>query len=166
MCQTNAKLGDQLGMDFWTAKSKYGATIQNAVDYTMAINPKNEDITDIFPHVAAVAAAYGDPQGKYSAFLHSKAPGYTSQAYWFYDQSAALPHSPAGQSKRRRDQEITSDRTESNEPSVGGMTTDGIKAVSQEYPFECPVVFTATRAVELEDGLFVTCEDVKQYYLL
>ncbi|KAM5538155.1 hypothetical protein V8D89_008042 [Ganoderma adspersum] len=163
---TNAKLGDQLGMDFWTAKSKYGATIQNAVDYTMAINPKNEDITDIFPHIAAVAAAYGDPQGKYSAFLRSKAQGYTTEAFWFYDQSAALPHSPAGQSKRRRDHDIGFDRTEPNEPSAeDDMATDAIKDVSPgDIPFECPEAFTAAKAVELEDGIFVTCDELKPYY--
>ena len=50
-------MGDQLGMNLWTAKSKYGATIQTALDFTMNVNPKGEDISDIIPHVAAVAAA-------------------------------------------------------------------------------------------------------------
>ena len=35
----------------------------------MGLDPKKEQVSDIFPHVAAVAAAYGDPTGKYQAFL-------------------------------------------------------------------------------------------------
>ena len=44
-------------MNMWTTKSKYGATIQTALNYVMGIDPKHEDMGDIFPHVAAVAAA-------------------------------------------------------------------------------------------------------------
>ena len=44
-------------MDFWTAKSKYGTTIQDALDWAMSADPKNENVLDIIPHVAAVAAA-------------------------------------------------------------------------------------------------------------
>ncbi|KAI1797767.1 chondroitin AC/alginate lyase [Ganoderma leucocontextum] len=169
---TNAKLGDQLGVDFWTTKSKYGATIQTALDYVMAIGPKNEDITDIFPHVAAVAAAYGDPQGKYSAFLRSKAKDYASQPFWLYDQSSALSHSPAGQSKRRRDLGIAFDRMEhSNEAFAGDMYTvetvamDGVRTVeSGDGPFECPEVFDTAKEVDLEDGLSVTCGELEPYY--
>lgn len=167
--QTNAKLGDQLGMDFWTTKSKYGATIQTALDYVMTIGPKSEDITDIFPHVAAVAAAYGDPQGKYSAFLSSKAQGYNTQAFWFYDQTAALSHSPAGQSKHRRDHDISFDNTgHSNGTSAEGVATDAMGAVNpkdlDDVSFECPEVFETAKEVELEDGLFVTCDELKPYY--
>ena len=82
-------------MDFWSAKSKYGATIQNAVDYAMNADPKSENIADIFPHVAAVAAAYGDPKGKYAAFLQNHQSTYKSQPYFFYDQKTALPNAPA-----------------------------------------------------------------------
>ncbi|PIL32076.1 hypothetical protein GSI_06780 [Ganoderma sinense ZZ0214-1] len=162
---TNAKLGDQLGMDFWTAKSKYGATMQTALDHLITIDPKNEDITDIFPHVAAIAAAYGDPQGKYLGFLRSKAQGYTTQAFWFYDQGAALSHSPASQSKRRRDQDIGSDSIESNETSTWDLTRVAMEADNTaNFLFQCPEVFDAANEVELEDGLFVTCEDLKRYY--
>ena len=154
-------------MDFWTTKSKYGATIQTALDYVMAISPKNEDITDIFPHVAAVAAAYGDPQGKYAAFLRSKAKGYTTQAFWFYDQSSALSRSPARQGKRRRDLGIAFDRTEhSNSTFARSSVMGAMGAVSRkgDFRFECPEVFETAKEVELEDGLFVTCDELKPYY--
>ncbi|KAI0335413.1 chondroitin AC/alginate lyase [Cubamyces sp. BRFM 1775] len=171
---TNAKLGDQLGMNFWTAKSKYGATIQTALDYTMGLNPKGEDVSDIFPHVAAVAAAYGDPKGKYAAFLQQKDNGYTSQPFWFYDQSGALPNSPAGShAKHRRDaiQESIANATEALDASTVDSTRQMAAQVlddvgSGEIPFECPAVFKSAKETELEDGLFVTCDDLRPYFAL
>ncbi|EJF66592.1 chondroitin AC/alginate lyase [Dichomitus squalens LYAD-421 SS1] len=166
---TNAKLGDELGMNFWTVKSKYGANIQNALDYVMGVNPKGEDIGDIFPHVAAVAAAYGDPDGKYAAFLSKNAQDYTSQPFWFYDQSGALPNSPAGQSKRRRDLGIAVDKIANRDKAfsgdistVGTVAIDAVKAADAE----CPDVFNEVQQVELEVGLFVDCEQLKPYYEL
>ncbi|GJE86013.1 chondroitin AC/alginate lyase-like protein [Phanerochaete sordida] len=165
---TNAKLGDQLGQNFWTAKSKYGATIQTALDYTMSVNPKGEDISDIFPHVAAVAAAYGDPQGKYAAFLQKHNSNYQTQPYWFYDQSAALPNSPAGKGRKRSDGGDGALRETGQDPSADTMTyVDPIvPAASQDstIPFECPAVFENAPAVELEDGLYVTCDQLKPFF--
>ena len=91
----NAKIGDQLGLNLWDAKSKYGATIQTALDYTMALDPKEEPQVEIVPHVASVAAAYGDPNGKYATFMKKVLSNYQSKSFWFYDQTAALPSSPA-----------------------------------------------------------------------
>lgn len=91
----NAKIGDQLGLNLWAAKSKYGATIQTALDYTMALNPKGEHQVEIVPHVASIAAAYGDPKGKYAAFMKKTLSDYQSKSFWFYDQIVALASSPA-----------------------------------------------------------------------
>lgn len=91
----NAKIGDQLGLNLWDAKSKYGANIQTALDYTMALDPKEEPQVEIVPHVASVAAAYGDPNGKYATFMKKVLSNYQSKSFWFYDQTAALPSSPA-----------------------------------------------------------------------
>lgn len=179
-------MGDQLGMNLWTAKSKYGATIQTAVDYTMGVNPKGEDISDIFPHVAAAAAAYGDPKGKYSAFLQKNAPNYKSQPFWFYDQSAALPNSPAGKTKRSDEGDdyqsadysstasvpASSDvsmpqRTSSapqGTPTNADNSTAPIGVAGASVPFECPAVFKDATTTELEDGLFVTCDQLKPFY--
>ncbi|KIJ68290.1 hypothetical protein HYDPIDRAFT_24584 [Hydnomerulius pinastri MD-312] len=98
---TNAKIGDQLGMSYWNTESKYGGTIQTALDYTMSLDPGSEKLSEVFPHVATVAAAYGDPNGKYAAFLQRNDPSYESQPYFYYDQSAALPHAPAQRKTRR-----------------------------------------------------------------
>ncbi|KAI0361753.1 chondroitin AC/alginate lyase [Trametes cingulata] len=164
---TNAKLADQLGMNFWTAKSKYGATIQTALDYTMGLDPKGEDISDIFPHVAAVAAAYGDPKGKYAGFLQKKESDYASQPFWFYDQSGALPNSPAGgRGKHRRDTEALVAEGAANAvdfaEGTGAHVLDDVN--TGEIHFECPAVFQQAKETELEDGLFVSCADLEPFY--
>lgn len=170
---TNAKLGDQLGLNFWSAKSKYGATIQTALDYTMAVNPKGEDLSDIFPHVAAISAAYGDPKGKYAAFLKKYDSNFQSQPFWFYDQSAALPNSPAGKTKRSDDDdgslEPLGSPTATGEGSAAESTTyvdpmEPVATQSPAVPFECPAVFKNAPAVELEDGLYVTCDQLKPFF--
>ena len=55
---TNAKLGAQLGVDYYNFPSKYGRTIQDAVNFAMNVKPGKEDVEELLPHVAAVAAAY------------------------------------------------------------------------------------------------------------
>ncbi|TFK57338.1 chondroitin AC/alginate lyase [Heliocybe sulcata] len=215
---TNAKLGDELGLNFWRAKSKYGATIQTAVDYAMAQNPKGEDITELAPHVAAVAAAYGDPTGKYGSFLRRTMPDYQSQSFWFYDQPQALPNSPASRLKSHaaahRDQSIlwqifglpefgqpdasspaappnasngndtdpsSSPSTPSpsgplmdgtgSSPSMGGAgspssSTTGGSSDDGPAPFVCPAVFALGQQVEIDDGVFVTCDQLRPFYEL
>ncbi|KAK7694544.1 hypothetical protein QCA50_001730 [Cerrena zonata] len=162
---TNAKIADQLGFDVWTSKSKYGATIQTAVDYAMKQDPDGEEVSDLIAHVAAVAAAYGDPKGKYKAFLQKNKSNYQSQSFWFYDQTDALPNSPAAASKHKRDAgdaltQGTNDTMVGAEGMVASM--EGI------IPFECPTVFAndAEKQVEIEDGLFVTCDQLAPYYKL
>lgn len=68
----------------------------------MNLNPKGEDVAEILPHVAAIAAAYGDPKGKYAAFLKKWMSNYQSNSFWLYDQTKALPNSPAAHSIHKR----------------------------------------------------------------
>lgn len=150
--QTNAKLGDALGLNLWTARSKYGATIQTAVNFVMSTNPKNEDVTEILPHVAAVAAAYGDPKGKYAAFLRKTDPNYQAKPYWFYDQTEALLSSPAATTSKRS----TIWAREDLVPTVDGP----------DIPFECPEVFNTATEVELDNDVWTTCSLVEPYYHL
>lgn len=157
---TNAKLGDQLGTNFWSAKSKYGATIQTALDYTMGLDPKGEDVSDIFPHVAAVAAAYGDPSGKYAAFLQKQVSSYKSMPFWFYDQTSALPNSPAAHSTQKR---ADMDKAFAAAEDIKEMMVNTVLKASQ-IPFECPAVFTLGPETELDDGIFVTCKQVEPFY--
>jgi hypothetical protein len=67
--------------------------------------------SELYPNVAAVGATYGDPTGKYAAFLKSKDEEYVSEAYFFWDQplsdsgltsSAAQPSAGAGATNESR----------------------------------------------------------------
>ncbi|KAK7683795.1 hypothetical protein QCA50_013171 [Cerrena zonata] len=69
---TNARLGEYIGFDGWSIKTSQGATIQTAVDYTMTVDPGEDTAEELYPNVAAVAAHYGDPDGKYGSFLMKK----------------------------------------------------------------------------------------------
>jgi len=133
---TNAKLGDELGINFWTTKSKYGATIQKAVDYTMNIDPKSEDVTELGPHIAAIAAVYGDPTGKYAKFLQRTIPNYQSSPFFFYDQTIALPASRMNGNAEREDGYV---------------------------PFECAEVLK-DGWTEVDYGVFVTCDQLVPFY--
>lgn len=213
--QTSAKLGDELGLNLWTAKSKYGATIQTALDFIMAQNPKQEDVSDIFPHVAAVAAAYGDPSGKYEKFLKSKDKNYGKEPYYLYNSPKAFRNAPTtkggsttsgSQSSDNRDagnkgkgnkgkskSEIVTNaklariaeksprNTTANAPISDGISNadptdasaDDNSSPNDEtemsfplptVPFECPSAFNGKEKVQLDDGIFVTCDDLKQFY--
>lgn len=147
----------------WTSKSKYGATIQTAVDYAMKQNPEDEEVSDLIPHVAAVAAAYGDPKGKYKAFLQKNKSNYQSQSFWFYDQTAALPNSPAASKNKRDIDDALSQGTNEtlvSAESLAAAVEGGI------IPFECPAAFAVDPQVAVEDGLFVTCDQLAPYYKL
>ncbi|KAJ7487393.1 chondroitin AC/alginate lyase [Mycena galericulata] len=159
---TLAKLGDQLGSNFWMTQSRYKANIQGAVDFVMSKDPKDEDGTEACPHVAAAAAAYGDPTGKYAAFLRRVCPGYQSQAFWFYDQPDALTNAPGAQSRHDR-------RIDTLVENSGGS-----RFIPRFIPFRCPVdpnpeevpglLSPPEDSVELDDGIWVSCNDLKPFY--
>lgn len=178
--KTNAKIGDQLGLNLWKSKSKYGATIQTALDYTMNLNPKTEDVLEIVPHVASVAAAYGDPKGKYAAFMTKVLSNYKNKSFWLYDQTAALPSSPAAQTTRQRLETWVEHHSKYIMKTVSSMRlrvccltgADGSTAnfsagVAQEVQpiaFSCPAVFDLAAEVEIDNGIFVTCDELKPFY--
>jgi len=100
----NAKIGKFLGMDFWNATSSQGGNIQKAADFTMLQNLNTTDgdgpIWELYPSIAAVAANYGDPNGKYAAFMANADNTYPAQPYFLFNQpfsdsnlSAATPTS-------------------------------------------------------------------------
>jgi hypothetical protein len=71
--QTNAKIGQYVGFNAWNLTNKQGGTIQKATDYAMTKNASTSGepgaASELFPVVAAVAAVYGDPSGKYKQYL-------------------------------------------------------------------------------------------------
>jgi hypothetical protein len=87
LAQTNARIGDYLGLNsFWNKTTTNGGTIKNALDFAMTVSPGDETASELYPNVAAVAAKYGDPDGKYAAFLANADNTYPAQPYFFWDQ--------------------------------------------------------------------------------
>jgi len=77
----------------WNHTTKAGTTIRDALDQTMTVDPNASGegyaVAEIFPNIAAVAATYGDPDGKYVAFLQKAFPEYASDADFLWDQPLA-----------------------------------------------------------------------------
>jgi hypothetical protein len=149
-----AKLADQLGTDYWTRKSRYGATIQDAIEFAMSVTRQSshkEDVTEILPHVLVADAVYGDPDGKYAAFIKQWSPSkepYQEQPWWFYDQRAAFQSSPgkARNVKFFRANEHT---------------------IPLDDTFRCPgevLTIDGVQVVELDVGLYVSCADLELLY--
>ncbi|KAJ7169688.1 chondroitin AC/alginate lyase [Mycena filopes] len=145
---TLAKIGDELGLNCWTIKSKFGATIQTAVDYAMTVNPKGEDVTELGPHVAAIAAAYGDTKGKYVSFLKDKTPDYRQQMWWHSNQPEALKQAPVHQKGKRED---------------AGDAQTGVAAVP--FKFDCVGLLGkymgADQRIQLDNNIWATCGDLE-----
>lgn len=105
----------------------------------MNIDPKSEDVTELVPHIAAIAAAYGDPMGKYAKFLEKTIPNYQSRPFFFYDQTMALPVSRMNGHAERAD-------------TSRGMVS-----------FECSEILKG-KMLEIDAGVYVTCEEMVPYY--
>lgn len=128
----------------------------------MTLDPGKEQVADALPHVAAVAAAYGDPKGKYAAYLKSGNKNYAKKPFWFYNQPGALMGGQAanhGQHQRDEPSPTTSNGASST-PSPRTQDIDA-SGVDQDHP---PVLFAEGRMVELEEGFFVDWDDVRQFY--
>lgn len=99
----NAKLADHLGLDAWRAVSRYKATIQTALDYTMQSAVRSSEgataLAEVAPHVAAIMAAYGDSGGKYSSWLKKYASDYQAKTWWLWDQPEAFAMSPVARQR-------------------------------------------------------------------
>jgi len=103
----NAKLGDYLGLNFWNTSTKAGGNIQKANDFTMLqqLNTTDGDgpAWELYPSIAAVASKYGDPDGKYAAFMANADNTYPAKPYFLFNQpfsdsnlAAATPTPTAG----------------------------------------------------------------------
>ncbi|KAJ1303043.1 hypothetical protein OPQ81_011244 [Rhizoctonia solani] len=96
----NAKIGAYLGItDIWNRTAKSGAGIKQACDYAISIPAKGEEAyaKELLPHVAAIASVYGDPDGKYAAFLKTMDREYPGRAFFLIspglNDSGLLPGS-------------------------------------------------------------------------
>lgn len=143
----------------------------------MSKNPGKEDVDDILPHVAAAAAAYGDPTKKYAAFLQKTAPSYRTLPFFYYDQTKALTNAPSSKSSGKRDgssealQGPLVNDTETATPSMtsnpGQLGASSVASTGFPTPtiaFSCPPIYISVDEVQLDDGVFVTCEQLKPFF--
>jgi hypothetical protein len=142
----------------------------------MQTNPRSEPVENIFPHVAAAAAAYGDPGAKYTTFLQTHESNYKSDRFWLYDQTRALKMAPATRKKRevynkpryrRSERWVKRDKADTSNPSDDGVTGDvgAQQNTTIASGFDCPAAFHNVNEVELDNGLFVTCDQLKSFYV-
>jgi hypothetical protein len=79
-----------VGFNAWHLPTSAGATIQDACNYAMTFTASTSNETeresDLYPHVAAVASIYGDPDGKYAQWLAGKDKSFPSQPYFLWNQ--------------------------------------------------------------------------------
>lgn len=77
-------------MDYWNVTTTQGATIKTANDFTMTVTLNATDgdgpIWELYTSIAAVAAAYGDPEGKYAAFMANADNQYPVEPYFLFNQ--------------------------------------------------------------------------------
>ncbi|KAL0072117.1 hypothetical protein AAF712_001040 [Marasmius tenuissimus] len=152
--QALAKLSDEAGgEDMWSAKSKHGGTLKKALDYTMSMDPKREDVGQILPLVAAGRIAFGDPDGKYASFLERHSRNYRSKPYWYYNQPNAFPNARTSRGKRQ----VTWGRDDTDLPVV--------RVKKDSIPFTCPAIFEVETCVELDLGFCVTCEVLRPFFI-
>ena len=84
----NAEIGDYVGLSpsGWNRTATSGATLFDAINFAIAQDPlahnETDSITELNPIVAAVASRFGDPGGKYAAFLAKTDPQYPAQPYY------------------------------------------------------------------------------------
>ncbi|KAF7978761.1 hypothetical protein HWV62_25685 [Athelia sp. TMB] len=87
----NARIGEYLGLNFWNTTTIQGATIQTAADFIMANqklgDPTDGPLSELYPSLAKVAAVYGDPDGKYAAFLKNAEAAYPAEPYFLWNQN-------------------------------------------------------------------------------
>lgn len=123
----------------------------------MAQNPGDEDPSLTLPHVASVAAAYGDPAGKYMAFLKKHDSSYSGKSFWLYDQVGAFPHSPGSKKAARWLQK--------EDDTFDLLYTSLVANDVPDVPFECPAVFSDAVKVLIDNDLYVTCDELRPFYV-
>jgi hypothetical protein len=138
--KTNARIAAYTGdSSVWNRTTTQGATIQTALDFAMTIpaSESNEEDGELYSIVSDVAAIYGDPQGKYIAYLKSGKPTYAIDASFLWDQPL-----PGGE---KESAEIGKNATSGGGGGGGGSVTtnnafSGSVAMSCESSFSVMVI--------------------------
>ena len=114
----------------------------------ITIDPGQDDPTCVFPHVTAVAAAYGDPTGKYKRYMQQKqqsGQNWAKEFYYFFNQPQAFAMSPAKTGKRALNEAI-------EEEVPAHVHTDR------------PAPFQFVDQIELDKAIFLTWDAARPIY--
>lgn len=93
---TNARLAEYANRNdpVWNDTTTQGATIKDALDFAMTISAgasgEGKYVSELYPNVAAVASVYGDPEGKYAAFLTKGESQFPLEAHYLWNQPFAV----------------------------------------------------------------------------
>jgi len=114
----------------------------------ITIDPGEDDPTCVFPHVTAVAAAYGDPTGKYKRYMQQKqqkSQNWAKERYYFFNQPQAFTMSPAKNGKRAL-----------------------LETIEEEAPAHVhadrPAPFQFVDQIELDKDIFLTWDTARPIY--
>ncbi|KAF7972128.1 hypothetical protein HWV62_18852 [Athelia sp. TMB] len=122
---TNARIGEYLGTSFWNKTTTQGATIQTALDYTMTVPPGADAPAELYPNLAAVAATYGDPTGKYATWLAQADDTYPQEPYFFWDQPFSDSNLAAATPSATASAVVASASTSATAKNANGAASSG-----------------------------------------
>ncbi|KAF8152909.1 chondroitin AC/alginate lyase [Crassisporium funariophilum] len=89
---TNARLEKYVdpSSTVWEKRTNSGATIKTALDFAMTIpssaSKEEKYVQELYPNIAAVAAVYGDADGKYLTFLKTAYPDFMKEPFILWNQ--------------------------------------------------------------------------------
>jgi len=114
----------------------------------ITIDPGKDDPTCVFPHVTAVAAAYGDPTGKYKRYMRQKqqkGQNWAKESYYLFNQPQAFAMSPAKTGKR-------------------AFLEDTEEDVPAHVHADRPAPFQFVDQIELDKAIFLTWNIARTIY--
>ncbi|KAF8058672.1 chondroitin AC/alginate lyase [Lyophyllum atratum] len=87
---TNARLAAYVGDgSAWNRTTGNRTDIKTALDFALTLSAaathEASYTAELYPSIAAVAFVYGDPDGKYAAFLTAGEPDYTAEPYYLWN---------------------------------------------------------------------------------
>ena len=135
----NAEIGDYVGLSpsGWNRTATSGATIFDAINFAIEQDPlshnETDSITELNPIVAAVASRFGDPSGKYAAFLAKTDPQYPAQPYYALSanvSNSGITQNSANSTNSTSETSGTSGMSGSSKPAAAASATGSSAAKS------------------------------------
>lgn len=147
MAQVNAKIAKYLGLNMWNKTSAAGATIKDALDLAMSVTLNATDgdgpIWELYPAIAAVGAAYGDPDDKYAGFLANADDQYPVQPYFLFNQVREFISMLTKLESDERMQNFSDSGLSASGRSTGGASGDRLSMPSLRAVYYAVILLVA-----------------------